>query len=87
MSSSTSIETRERLADFAISSAERAVSLALDTESYSFCVEETGRDDFDEPAGLSRIAETAGMSADDFRKEFEYLTDGELPPIVFRVDA
>ena len=45
------------------------------------------RDDFDEPAGLSRIAATAGMSVDDFRKEFEYLTDGELPPIVFRVDT
>ena len=45
------------------------------------------RDDFDDPAGLSRIAATAGMSVDDFRKEFEYLTDGELPPIVFRVDT
>jgi 6-phosphofructokinase 1 len=45
------------------------------------------RDDFDEPVRLSRIAATAGMSVDDFRKEFEYLTDGELPPIVFRVDA
>jgi 6-phosphofructokinase 1 len=45
------------------------------------------RDDFDEPVRLSRIAATVGMSVDDFRKEFEYLTDGELPPIVFRVDA
>jgi 6-phosphofructokinase 1 len=45
------------------------------------------RDDFDEPLRLSRIAETAGMSVDDFRKEFEYLTDSELPPIVFRVDV
>jgi ATP-dependent phosphofructokinase / diphosphate-dependent phosphofructokinase len=45
------------------------------------------RDDFEEPLRLSRIAETAGMSVDAFRKEFEYLIDSELPPIVFRVDV
>lgn len=45
------------------------------------------RDDFDEPLRLSKIAGTAGMSVDAFRKEFEYLTDSELPPIVFRVDV
>jgi len=45
------------------------------------------RDDFEEPLRLSRIAETAGMSVDAFRKKFEYLIDSELPPIVFRVDV
>jgi ATP-dependent phosphofructokinase / diphosphate-dependent phosphofructokinase len=43
------------------------------------------RDDFDEPLGLAKIAETAGMSVDDFRREFEYLIESELPPIVFSV--
>jgi 6-phosphofructokinase len=43
------------------------------------------RDDFDDPSRLSRIAGAAGMSIDDFRKEFEYLIHNELPPIVFRV--
>jgi 6-phosphofructokinase 1 len=45
------------------------------------------RDDFEEPLRLSRIAETAGMSVDAFRKKFEYLIESELPPIVFRVDV
>jgi ATP-dependent phosphofructokinase / diphosphate-dependent phosphofructokinase len=45
------------------------------------------RDDFDEPLRLSKIAETAGMSVEEFTKEFEYLIDSELPPIVFRVDV
>lgn len=45
------------------------------------------RDDFDEPLRLAKIAETAGMSVDDFRKTFEYLIHGELPPIVFRVEG
>jgi 6-phosphofructokinase 1 len=45
------------------------------------------RDDFEEPLRLAKIAETAGMSVADFRNEFEYLTESELPPIVFRVDV
>jgi 6-phosphofructokinase 1 len=45
------------------------------------------RDDFEEPLRLSRIAGTAGMSVDDFRKEFEYLIHSELPPIAFRVEG
>jgi 6-phosphofructokinase 1 len=45
------------------------------------------RDDFDEPLRLSKIAETAGMSVEEFTKEFGYLIDSELPPIVFRVDV
>ena len=45
------------------------------------------RDDFEEPLKLAKIAETAGLSVDDFRKEFEYLIDTELPPIVFDVET
>ena len=40
------------------------------------------RDDFEDPLKLAKIAEKAGLSVDDFRKEFEYLIDTELPPIV-----
>jgi ATP-dependent phosphofructokinase / diphosphate-dependent phosphofructokinase len=45
------------------------------------------RDDFEEPLKLAKIAETAGLSVADFRKEFEYLIDTELPPIVFDVET
>jgi len=45
------------------------------------------RDDFEEPLKLAKIAERAGLSVDDFRKEFEYLIDSELPPIVFGVET
>jgi len=44
------------------------------------------RDDFEEPLKLAEIATTAGMSAAEFRQEFEYLVDTELPPIVFGVE-
>ena len=40
------------------------------------------RDDFDDPHELAKFAATAGISLTDFRKEFEYLIDTELPPIV-----
>ena len=45
------------------------------------------RDDFEEPLKLAKIAKTAGLSVDAFRKEFEYLIDTELPPIVFDVET
>jgi len=45
------------------------------------------RDDFEDPLKLAKIAETAGLSVADFRKEFEYLIDTELPPIVFGVET
>jgi len=45
------------------------------------------RDDFEDPLKLAKIAEKAGLSIDDFRKEFEYLIDTELPPIVFGVET
>ena len=40
------------------------------------------RDDFDDPLELAKFAATAGMTIPEFRKEFEYLIDTELPPIV-----
>ena len=40
------------------------------------------RDDFEDPHELAKFAATAGVSLADFRKEFEYLIDTELPPIV-----
>jgi 6-phosphofructokinase 1 len=39
------------------------------------------RDDFEDPARIARIAAAAGMTIDAFRAEFEYLVDGELPPL------
>ena len=43
------------------------------------------RDDLEEPLKLEKIAATAGMSVAQLRKEFEYLIDTELPPIVLGV--
>jgi 6-phosphofructokinase len=43
------------------------------------------RDDFEEPLKLEKLAATAGMSVAEFRKEFEYLIDTELPPIVLGI--
>jgi len=40
------------------------------------------RDDFDDPHELAKFAATAGMSLQDFRKEFEYLIESEPPPLV-----
>ena len=45
------------------------------------------RDDFEDSLKLAKIAETAGLSVADFRKDFEYLIDTELPPIVFGVET
>jgi 6-phosphofructokinase 1 len=45
------------------------------------------RDDFDNSAKLAQIAAAAGMSVADFRKEFEYLIETELPPIVLGIEA
>jgi 6-phosphofructokinase 1 len=43
------------------------------------------RDDFDDPIKLAKIAATAGMPVTQFRKDFEYLSATELPPLVFGV--
>src|SRR5438445_583257 len=39
------------------------------------------RDDFDDPRELGKFAATAGMSVDEFRREFAYLVDDEPPPL------
>jgi 6-phosphofructokinase 1 len=40
------------------------------------------RDDFEDPHELAKFAATAGLSLQDFRKEFEYLIESEPPPLV-----
>ncbi len=42
------------------------------------------RSDFSNPTSLARLASTAGLSPELFRERFEYLVDGELPPLVLR---
>ncbi len=41
------------------------------------------REDFENPAELERLAETAHMSVERFRREFEYITQFEPPPLDF----
>ena len=43
------------------------------------------RDDFEDPAELGKISAIAKMSIAEFRKQFEYLIESELPPIVLGV--
>jgi 6-phosphofructokinase 1 len=40
------------------------------------------RDDFDDPAELARFAKTAGLSVEEFRRQFEYLVELEPPALV-----
>ena len=40
------------------------------------------RDDFEDPSELARFAATAGLSLDDFCREFQYLVDDEPPGLV-----
>jgi len=40
------------------------------------------RDDFDDPREVARIAAAAGLSPDAFRRQFEYLTEDEIPAAV-----
>ncbi len=42
------------------------------------------RDDFEDPHELAKFAATAGMSLADFRNQFGYLIENELPPIKLR---
>jgi ATP-dependent phosphofructokinase / diphosphate-dependent phosphofructokinase len=39
------------------------------------------RDDFEQPAALARFAATAGITVEEFRRHFEYLTESEPPPL------
>jgi 6-phosphofructokinase 1 len=44
------------------------------------------RDDFEDPHELARFAATAGVSLEEFRRQFEYLVEDEPPPLVFPVE-
>jgi 6-phosphofructokinase 1 len=39
------------------------------------------RDDFDDPHELAKFAASAGLSLQEFRKQFEYLVQYEPPPL------
>jgi 6-phosphofructokinase 1 len=45
------------------------------------------RDDFDDPPMLAKIAKTAGMTVEEFRRQFEYLVAAEQPPLNFSPPA
>jgi ATP-dependent phosphofructokinase / diphosphate-dependent phosphofructokinase len=40
------------------------------------------RDDFEDPHELAKFAATAGLSLDEFRRQFEYLVEDEPPPLL-----
>jgi hypothetical protein len=39
------------------------------------------REDFDDPHQLARIAATAGVSLEEFQRQFAYLIESEPPPL------
>jgi ATP-dependent phosphofructokinase / diphosphate-dependent phosphofructokinase len=43
------------------------------------------RDDFDDPHELAKVAATARMSLDEFRRQFEYVTDDEPASLAFGI--
>jgi ATP-dependent phosphofructokinase / diphosphate-dependent phosphofructokinase len=45
------------------------------------------RDDFDDPHELAKLAATVRMSLDEFRRQFEYVTDDEPAPLAFDVPS
>ena len=45
------------------------------------------RDDFEDPHELAKFAATAGLSLEEFRRQFEYLVEDEPPPVLLRPDA
>ena len=44
------------------------------------------RDDFEDPYELAKFAATAGISLDDFRREFAYLIEHEPPPLALDLE-
>jgi AraC-like DNA-binding protein len=40
------------------------------------------RDDFDDPHSLAKLAAAAGLTEREFRREFEYLLEGEPPRLI-----
>ncbi len=56
----------------------------VDTESYKIArryMLRLRKDDFENPEVLERLAQTAHLDVDGFRREFEYLTRSEAPPL------
>ncbi|KAA0256643.1 6-phosphofructokinase [Acidobacteria bacterium ACD] len=45
------------------------------------------RDDFEDPHELAKFAAVAGLSLTEFRRQFEYLIERELPPLVLGPDG
>jgi ATP-dependent phosphofructokinase / diphosphate-dependent phosphofructokinase len=45
------------------------------------------RDDFEDPHELAKLAATVHVRLSDFRREFEYLTTFEPPPLVMRLEG
>jgi 6-phosphofructokinase 1 len=45
------------------------------------------RDDFEDPHELARFAATAGVSLEEFRRQFEYLVEAEPPPLIIAPTA
>lgn len=39
------------------------------------------RDDFEDPAALAKLAETAHLSTEEFRARFAYVVTNEAPPL------
>jgi ATP-dependent phosphofructokinase / diphosphate-dependent phosphofructokinase len=42
------------------------------------------RDDFEDPPALAKIADTAHLSVEEFRRRFEYLIENEPPPLILQ---
>jgi 6-phosphofructokinase 1 len=41
------------------------------------------REDFEDPHELAKLAATAGITLDEFKRQFEYVVEDEPPPIQF----
>lgn len=58
----------------------------VDTESYKIArryMLRLRRDDFENAEAIDKLARTAGLSVDEFRAQFSYLTANEAPPLRF----
>ncbi len=62
----------------------------IDTEHYKIArryMLRLRRDDFEDPHELAKFAATAGLSLEEFRRQFEYLVADEPSPVLLRPDA
>jgi 6-phosphofructokinase 1 len=60
----------------------------IDTEYYKIArryMLRLRKDDFDDPEQLARLAQPAGLSVEDFKKEFFHVVADEAPPLRFDV--